>query len=531
MQAKRLRICIISREYPPETGWGGIATFANHLAHGLVENGHEVEVISLAKQKAYEIVQDGITIHRVEHYFKANDLCMVMRAMPYSRYVLNTSPAMWQKFLELHNEKPFDVVDAPELLAEGFFQAISKVAPLVVRLYTPHSKFIAERLHNVSPSFDHQFVAMVERAAMLFADAITSPSQDLAEYVAADLNYPLDQITLVANPIDPKEFCPDGTRAIDAPKQLKILFVGRLEERKGINYLVQAIPEVVKSVPQVHFYIIGDDTNNAAGQTSVLAGLKQFIDQSNCQAHVTFINRVPLVDLPAYYRSADVCVVPSVYDNSPYTCLEAMSCGKPVIGTTAGGTKEYLVDRESGILVEPKKPDAIAQAIISLLQNERERKRLSANARARVLEKFQRSAIADQMTNLYQEAIARFKACQKLPLYTKASSSVLSDMEELMLSFDDMLHEMLFKRSIRYRIATFMHEMKTRPKLCLAEKILALLKKISPDYKSNQSSPVVWLERQILFKKQEILDEDKRARRTESKLARCVSDKVLTKGR
>ena len=108
--------------------------------------------------------------------------------------------------------------------------------------------------------------------------------------------------------------------------KLRVLFVGRLEERKGINYLIAAIPAVVKACPNVEFVIIGDDTSTAEGQTSVLVKLKESLKASNSEKHVTFIDRVPLDSLPSYYRSADVSIVPSVYDNSPYTCLEAMSC-------------------------------------------------------------------------------------------------------------------------------------------------------------------------------------------------------------
>src|SRR5262249_40356732 len=151
-----LRIAIISREYPPDTGFGGIATFASHLARGLVELGHDVTVITLAKNDEKVLYDQGIHIYRVKPLLRDNQLGLIGRAVPYTSHVISTASALWQKFTEIHKEKPFDVVDSPELLAEGFFASLSKVAPLVIRLYTPHSKFIAEGLHNVSPSFDHQ---------------------------------------------------------------------------------------------------------------------------------------------------------------------------------------------------------------------------------------------------------------------------------------------------------------------------------------------------------------------------------------
>ncbi len=192
-----MRICLISREYPPETGFGGIATFTRHLALGLKASGHDVEVVCLAKEEARTLDDQGIPVHRVLPFAFETKLSAIDRCMPYSKYLITASTALWHKFAQLHGENPFDVIDTPELLAEGILPAITRVAPLVIRLYTPHSKFIAEKLHNVTASFDHQTLAMLERVAMLQADVLTSPSFDVAKFVAADLNYPLDQIAIV----------------------------------------------------------------------------------------------------------------------------------------------------------------------------------------------------------------------------------------------------------------------------------------------------------------------------------------------
>lgn len=511
MQSNYLRVCILSHEYPPDTGWGGIATFAHHLARGLVEIGHEVEVVSLAKDEARETVEDGVRVNRVTPYLKDNDLGLMWRTLPYSRVMFNWHPALWKKLIERHEAKPFDVIDSPELLGEGILPAMTKIAPLVIRLYTPHSKFIAERFHNASATFDHQFMAMVERIAMIQADAITSPSRDLSEFVSADLNYPLEKIVLIPNPIDAAEFCPDGPRYIETPDSLKVLFVGRLEERKGIGYLVQAIPEIVRTIPKVHFYIVGGDTDTGPNKSSVLAQLRQSLANSGCQSSVTFIKRVPFEDLPSLYRSADVCVVPSLYDNSPYTCLEAMACGKAVVGSSAGGIREYLVDGESGILIEAKSASAIVRAVTNLLTNPGERERLGNNARQRVMDKFQRSAIAGRTAALYGEAIDRFISTKQVPIYSKNRNEVLADLDEMLTSYNLMVHELLWTHSFRYRIATWVHRLKTRPRLFVAESALKSLRIVFPRKPggANGRSPADWLERQIASKHQEVFEAGK----------------------
>ena len=358
-----MRIAIMSREYPPETGWGGIATCKYHLAHGLKALGHEVEVFSLSGAGQNHCGEEnGILVHRVTvHDHNHNDrlvrecdngsLSEIHKCVPHLRYVTNASLSLWRRFDEIHSQQPFDVIDAPELFADSLFVAMRRDVPLVIRLYTPHAKFIAEELHNIDRSLDHEMVALMERFAMYNCDVITSLSVDLAQWVADDLHYPLEKIEIVRDPIDCDLFNPVGKRAFEAPDKTKVLFVGRMEERKGVHYLIDAVPDVIKKHPEVHFYLLGADTNTGQRNSSVLTELKRRLVETGFSQNVTFIAPVPHVEVPDYMRSADICIVPSLYDNSPFTCIEAMASGKPIIGTDAGGTPEYIPDGKVGIVI------------------------------------------------------------------------------------------------------------------------------------------------------------------------------------
>jgi glycosyltransferase involved in cell wall biosynthesis len=504
-----MRICLISREYPPDTGWGGIATFAYHLAQGLSQLGHDVEVVSLADAEEKTTLDGAVRVHRVKPLAILGNLGTLTLFVPYSRYVMCTTSALWRKFLELHTAKPFDVVDTPELLAEGLFPAFTKALPLVIRLYTPHSKFMADQLNNVTLNFDNQLVAMLERIAMLNADAITSPSEDLADFVTSDLNYPRDLISIVRNPIDTDAFSPDGLRALGQTDKLKVLFVGRLEERKGITYLVNAIPEILKACPNTEFIIIGADTDHAKGERrSVLRELKEILKHSNALESTTFISRVPLDELATYYRSADICVVPSIYDNSPYTCLEAMACGRPVIGTTSGGTKEYVTDQVCGIIVPPRDTDALKDAIIRLLKDNALREQMGRNARQRAVEKFGRQHIAMETLSIYETAKRKFSEKQAT-LYLKNLDHALADASVFMYSLDKQVYDMLYQQSWRFRIRHWWLLASSRPQLLMAKvclKIVRAFAKLFGGASHNQSGLVAWLEQQVADKQQEPMD-------------------------
>lgn len=490
-----MRICLISREYPPDTGWGGIGTFAKHLAHGLADLDHTVEVVSLTADdhdvhktqgtadctghEATTIV-DGIPVHRVSPTLIPGDLGATAMFAPYSRSALRTSTALWTRFFQVHKENPFDVVDAPELLAEGLYPALTKVLPLTIRLYTPHSKFIAERLHNISPSFDHQLVATLERVAMLLSDAITSPSHDLAGFVAQDLSYPRQNIKIVRNPIDTDLFTQEGPKAIlphiESSVSPIVLFVGRLEERKGIHYLINALPQILSECPDVRLVIIGTDTTSGSNSQSVLKELMSSLSRSRCKDKVTFIPHVELTQLPQYYRLADVCVVPSVYDNSPYTCLEAMACGKAVIGTSSGGTSEYIVHGESGLIIQARDQQAIAGAVIHLLNDPQERLRLGNNARSRVLKEFRRQEIARQMLDVYQLAIENFAVNKQHALYRKPPEEALPEAASFLYSLDKAIYNMLYVHSLRFRLRHCLRLLLCRPRLQCAKLFVRVIK-------------------------------------------------------
>ncbi len=466
---------MISREFPPDTGWGGIATFVHDLALGLKEIGHEVEVIALAADNVDKTVDyHGILVHRVAWTGLLEDKQRLLTVMPYSHNILKQITALWERFIDIHKQNPFAIVEAPEMFAEGLFVATSKVAPLVVRLYTPHFKFIDESLHNITAEFDHRFIAMLERLTMISADVVTSPSEDLADYICRDMNYPRHQVPIVRDPVNTEKFCPEGARSLSGDGRLTVLFAGRLEARKGVYYLLEAIPKVVHDFPDVRFVLVGRDTNTAPGKKSVLAELRRSLKRSGSTDNVIFVPGVPNAEMPDYFRSADICVLPSLYDNAPFTCIEALSTGKPVIGTTAGGMKEYIVHGESGLVVPPADADSLAAALLELLRDGDKRLRFGQFARKHVLESFDRKEIARQSVGLYKLAQANYAATKDYALYRHDSEQLLPDASELISAYEKMLYDLLYAHSWRFRISHWACMLRDRPRLTIAKAISRL---------------------------------------------------------
>ncbi len=497
-----MRICLIAREYPPDTGWGGIGTYTYQIAHGLKEIGHDVEVASLTAEqvteaqetekiqetatsgqtaarrracqepKVYSREEEGILVHRATWPSPLPLGNMLPVTIPNTFYVLRTILGLWQAFEKAHALKPFDVAEVPEHLAGPLLPTMCKALPVVVKLHTPHSKFTQNEFHNFTLSFDNQIVNMLERLAMLSSPVICSPSEDLATYVAQDTGIPAESIHIIRNPVNSAQFTPAGERVFAEDGRLRIMFAGRLEERKGIIYLIQAVPSVVKEFPQAKFVVIGKDTDTAPGGGSMLASLKQFLVANNCQDNVQFISQVQLSQMPSYYRSADICVIPSLYDNAPYTCIEALASGKPVVVTTAGGTQEYVLPGRTGLVVEPRHPEAIASAILELLREPIKRQRFGQTARDYVLEKLDRKQVAKAMLPLYEEAVRRFNADQEASLYLKPAKQMIPDALELARAYERMTYDALYRQSYGFRLNHWRRLAFTRPRLFAATAFL-----------------------------------------------------------
>jgi len=124
---------------------------------------------------------------------------------------------------------------------------------------------------------------------------------------------------------------------------------------------------------------------------------------------VEFTGKVSLDDIPHYLAQTDICVFPSLWENFPNVCLEAMAAGRGVVGSSAGGMAEMLDQGNAGLLVPPEDATAIASAIIELLDQPNLRMKLGAEARERVTTEYSLERLGDLIEQSYQRAIQRPK--------------------------------------------------------------------------------------------------------------------------
>lgn len=167
-----------------------------------------------------------------------------------------------------------------------------------------------------------------------------------------------------------------------------ILTISRLVERKGHDIVLKALPQMLKTVPNLSYIIVGNGPYKE--------GLKALCTKLDLNSVVTFVGHVPDEDLVNYYNLCDVFVMPNreIFDTTDsiegfgITFIEANACKKPVIGGKSGGAVEAVVDGVTGFLVDPHNETEVAQRIIGLLQNEELSRRIGEDGRRRVENEF-----------------------------------------------------------------------------------------------------------------------------------------------
>jgi D-inositol-3-phosphate glycosyltransferase len=191
-----------------------------------------------------------------------------------------------------------------------------------------------------------------------------------------------------------------------APDAKVVFYVGRFDERKGIETLVRAIGQSQFRRDQTLRLIIGGGSRPGQSDGIERERIGGIVEALGLDGITTFPGRISDRDLPLYYTAADVCVVPSHYEPFGLVAIEAMASGTPVIASDVGGLQFTVENEQTGLLAPPKDVAAFSTAIDRILSNPQWRDQLGRQARKRVEEKFSWDGVASQLGDLYLRTLA-----------------------------------------------------------------------------------------------------------------------------
>ncbi len=231
-------------------------------------------------------------------------------------------------------------------------------------------------------------------------DMVVALSKKWRQFLLAEVRGDL-RVEIASNPVDSlfAEALEAGRSAVDAEKKY-ILFLGSLGKRKGVFDILQAAPAIFEKHPDARIIFAGAEESR---------GEKQRIDElcreKKLDEKVTFIGVVTGKEKVNLFQSAMIYILPSYGENLPFSLLEAMSLGLPIVTTPVGAIPEIVKDGENGFLVEPGDVRALASSVDRLLSDVPLRRAMSAANRARIKADFMPDDSMKQMDKIYDRAL------------------------------------------------------------------------------------------------------------------------------
>ncbi len=386
-----MRVLLASQEFPPETAWGGIGTYAGIIAPALVRAGADVHVLSVvAGQRDVDRVLDGVQVHR-RALRRPRGIGRALR-LPHAWGRLSLAAAVAREHRRLGLE--FDVCESPEWGAEGLFLAARRAPPVVVRLHSGAAQVFP---YLGRTSVDRRLAIRCEERLIRTAQIVTGTPAQMASVTAVYKLLP-DQRHTITYPVRVSQPLPP----VSEPR---VLFAGRFEARKGPDVLLRAASDVLSAVPETRFVLLGTDTGTHGD--SYLESLRSLARELGVVDAVEIIERWGPQAVAEEMARAAVCAVPSLWESFGYVAAEAASMGRPVVASDIPSFAGAVEDGVTGRLVPIGDSVAWARALVQLLGDPAGARSMGLRGRDRMLERCHPDRVAAATLDAYEAAVSR----------------------------------------------------------------------------------------------------------------------------
>jgi len=386
-----MKVCVLTWEFPPLIV-GGLARHCHGLGKAMAEKGHDINVATLAfpGSPASEEI-DGVKVFRAS---------AEIGHPHFITWTLLFNHFLEKRIADIDANADFDVLHVHDWLTAPAGIALKHFAkkPMV---FTVHStEYGRSGLH--SP--DSFAIDGIEWWATYDASKVIVTTEFMKREVCGHFHLPWDKVDVIPNAIDFTKFNiyvdRDSVRRRYGinPHEKLVLCVGRLVPQKGVEYLIQAIPRIAQRYPEAKFIIVGEGW--------LKGHLEYLANQTGQRWKITFTGFIPDMELVNLMKSADVLVIPSIYEPFGIVALEGMAAGVPVVVSQIGGLTEVVEHDRTGIFVYARSSDSIAWGVDRVLSDWGHATWLTQNAKEKVQSTYSWEAVAMKTIEVF-EKIAR----------------------------------------------------------------------------------------------------------------------------
>jgi phosphatidylinositol alpha-mannosyltransferase len=372
-----VKIGIVSQSYYPR--YGGVTEHVHHTAQELRRRGHEVLIITSHFRRGESNHSEGVV--RIGHNL----------LIPFNGAFVDLAVGLrlGHQLKSLLSDYGFDILHthAPLVPTLPLMAIRAASCPQVGTFHTTAGR---SRLLEWSRSYLAPTVEKLDARI-----AVSATARDfVAHYFPADYE-------IIPNGVDVERFRPEVMPFAEHRREgvVNLLFVGRLDPRKGVDRLIAAMPLILeKTGGKVRLLIVGDSYLRPKLEASVAPSARD---------HVQFLGHVPSADLPRWYATGDIFVSPASGNESfGIVLVEAMACGRAVVASDIPGYRSVMTPGEDAIAVPPGDVPALASAIAALACDPERRRRLGCKGRERALE-FSWPRVTDRIESVYRRVLER----------------------------------------------------------------------------------------------------------------------------
>jgi glycosyltransferase involved in cell wall biosynthesis len=361
MRLEPQRIAFATPEYVTEEYFdGGLASYTHRVAKALAGLGHDIHVVTLSEIDEAELSHEGVTVHRIRSSNRWSQLNRLTRSgLATTPLLLDLSIKVYRKLKWLNSQQPLHLVQFPNYSCCGLVSICCLGVPHVLRASSYQPTWNEAR--GVRRKLNSRMEELLEGLQFRRSPHIYAPSFNLQQTLMKEAR--LAYVRVIRPPfyLETQDW---ETSVYDEFLKGKkyLLFFGRFQLHKGIHTLAQALPRFLEQYPDAYAVLVGRDM-----ESSLAPSMADYA-RAQCGYYaerLVVLEKLPHRQLYPVISGAHLVVLPSLIENLPNACLEAMGLGKVVIGTAGTGFDELICEGVTGFLVAPNNPEALAKKIIA----------------------------------------------------------------------------------------------------------------------------------------------------------------------
>jgi len=392
---------------------GGMNVYVREVARELAARDIEVDVFTRWREPGDPLIQELAPGARVIH-IRSGPIQYIAKMEVYDRIGQFTSSVL--EYVEDEGLR-YDLVHSHYWLSAVVARELS-ARWAVPTVHMSHTLGLVKReVSDEEADAESDIRIEIERRVMRETGAIVAASEIEADELIRLYGADPAKVSIVPCGVDTDVFRP--IRQVDAREALGrdqcerlVLFVGRIEQIKGIDVLLDALGLLFKRRPDLRgelcLLVVGGalDPGADAPEMEKVQELRRLVHEHRMEDSVDFVGSVDQDRLALWYSAADLCAVPSLTESFGLVALEAMACGVPVVATRVGGLQTVVEDGGSGLLVAPGDHAALAEAMEQVLMDHRLRMHLAHGARERA-EQFTWHRVGDGIEAVYERVLGK----------------------------------------------------------------------------------------------------------------------------